>query len=238
VASRLRQALSDTVLGAGLAGDGLLVRLRRATIALLATVAAVGLGLIAFVSQVGWPTVLSGPIPAGPEPGVLQNAPIAAARPAVSQPSTRAQPSVRRLARAPLEGAEVGAPSVRSGSEVGSSRPAEAPPAEPAPPAQSPPQQAEAPDAAPEPVSVVVSSPSPAKPPDVEETRTVRASKAGRPAGKQGGKRGHAPKAAPPPPQAEEDDGDDGEEDKSAPGNDDRGSGHGHGHGKPDWAGH
>ncbi len=238
VAPRLRQALSNSVLGSSLAGDGLLVRLRRATIALLAVVAAVGLGLIAFVSQVGWPTVFSGPIPAGPEPGVVRNDPIAAPRLFVSQPSTRAQAAVRRAAATSLEGAGVRAPSVRSGSEIGSSHQVEAPPVEPAPPAQSPPQEAEAPEATPEPAPTVVSSPARARPPDVEETRAVRASKAGRHPGKPSGKRGNGPKAESSPPPRAEDEGDyDQEEDDSAPEKDDRGSGH-HGHGKPDWAGH
>jgi hypothetical protein len=238
MASRLRQTLSDTVLGSSLAGNGLLVRMRRATIALLAVVAAVGLGLIAFVSQVGWPTVFSGPIPAGPEPGVVYNDPIAAPRLFVSQSSTRAQAAVRRAAATRLEGAGAGAPSVRPGSEVGSSHQLEAPPVEPAPPAQSPPQQAEAPDAAPEPAPIVASSPDRARPPGVEETRAVRASKAGRPSGKPRGKRGPPPKAESPPPLVE-DDGDDydqGEDDK-APEKDDGRSGR-DGRGKPGWAGH
>ncbi|HEX5374626.1 MAG TPA: hypothetical protein VFW48_00545 [Solirubrobacterales bacterium] len=238
VASRFRQALSRTVLGSSLAGDGLLVRMRRATIALLAVVAAVGLGLIAFVSQVGWPTVFSGPIPAGPEPGVVRNDPIAAPRLFASQPGTRVQGVVRRAAGTLREGAGAGAPSVLSGSEVGSSHQAEAPPVEPAPPAPAPPQQAEVPDAAPEPAPMPVSSPDRARSPEVEETRAVRASKADRPPGKPRGKRGRAPKAEPPPPQMEEDSDDyDQGEDDSAPEKDDRGPGR-DGRGKPDWAGH
>jgi hypothetical protein len=44
----------------------MLLRLRRASIALLGLVGAVGLGLVFFISQIGWPGVLSGPLPATP----------------------------------------------------------------------------------------------------------------------------------------------------------------------------
>lgn len=57
-------------------GDGLL-RIRNVSIALLGLVTAIGLGLIAFVSQQGWPGVVSGPIPGGPAKSrVVQNDPI------------------------------------------------------------------------------------------------------------------------------------------------------------------
>jgi len=236
VASRLRQALSDTVLGSSLAGDGLLVRLRSTSIAILAAVAVVGLGLVAFISQLGWPAVSSGPIPAGPEPGVVRNDPIAAPRLFVSQSSTRAQARVRQAAATRLEGPGAGAPSVLPGSQVGSSHQAEAPPVEPVPPAQSPSQQAETPDTAPEPAPIVASSPDRAKSPDIEGTRAVRASKAGRPSGKPRGKRGSPPKAESPPPQVE-DDGDHQGENDNAPEKDDDRSGRDD-HGKPSWAGH
>lgn len=44
----------------------MLLRLRRASIALLGLVGAVGLGLVFFISQIGWPGVLSGPLPGAP----------------------------------------------------------------------------------------------------------------------------------------------------------------------------
>jgi hypothetical protein len=77
VLSKTRQALSRGLLGSSLAGDGMLVRLRSTTIGLLGLVTFVGLALIAFVSQIGWPGVLSGPLPAAPAPGVVQNDTIA-----------------------------------------------------------------------------------------------------------------------------------------------------------------
>ncbi len=55
----------------------MLVRLRSTTIGLLGLVTFVGLALIAFVSQIGWPGVLSGPLPAAPAPAVVQNDTIA-----------------------------------------------------------------------------------------------------------------------------------------------------------------
>src|SRR6478609_259611 len=53
--------------GQSLAGDGMLLRLRNASIALVGVVAAVGLGLTLFISQLGFPSVFSGPIPGSPE---------------------------------------------------------------------------------------------------------------------------------------------------------------------------
>lgn len=44
----------------------MLLRLRRASIALLGLVGAVGLGLVFFISQIGWPGVISGPLPGTP----------------------------------------------------------------------------------------------------------------------------------------------------------------------------
>jgi hypothetical protein len=61
--SRARHLLSHSVLGSNLAGDGLLVRLRSTSIGLLGVVTAVGLGLIAFIAQLGWPGVFNAPIP-------------------------------------------------------------------------------------------------------------------------------------------------------------------------------
>lgn len=66
VLSRIGQAFSHSLGGLSLAQDSMLLRLRRASLALLALIGAVGLGLVVFISQLGWPAVLSGPLPAGP----------------------------------------------------------------------------------------------------------------------------------------------------------------------------
>jgi len=85
VRSTLRNALSRSTLVTSLAGDGLLVRFRSTSIALLAVVAAVGLGLTGFIAQLGWPTVSSGPIPSGPRLGVVRNDPLVQPRVAPSR---------------------------------------------------------------------------------------------------------------------------------------------------------
>ena len=67
VASKVGQSVSQSLGGLSLASGSMLVRLRRTSIALLALVGAVGLGLIVFISQLGWPAVISGPLPGVPE---------------------------------------------------------------------------------------------------------------------------------------------------------------------------
>jgi hypothetical protein len=66
VASKLGHALTRSLDGLSLAEGSMLLRLRRASIAMLALVGAVGLGLVFFISQIGWPGVLSGPLPGAP----------------------------------------------------------------------------------------------------------------------------------------------------------------------------
>jgi hypothetical protein len=89
--SKIRERLRAA--GQSLAGDGMLLRLRNASIALVATVAAVGLGLTLFISQLGFPAVFSSPIPGSPtDPGAVHDA-IAlthsrAAGPSLPAPST------------------------------------------------------------------------------------------------------------------------------------------------------
>jgi hypothetical protein len=63
VASKLGHTLMRSLSGLSLAEGSMLLRLRRASIALLGLVGAVGLGLVLFISQIGWPGVLSGPLP-------------------------------------------------------------------------------------------------------------------------------------------------------------------------------
>jgi hypothetical protein len=77
VLSRIRQALSQHVSGSSLAGDGMLVRIRSTSIALLSLVTAIALGLVVFIAQQGWPEVFSGAIPAAPRAAVVHNDTIA-----------------------------------------------------------------------------------------------------------------------------------------------------------------
>jgi hypothetical protein len=86
--SKIRQRSWEV--GQSLAGDGMLLRLRNASIALVGAVAAVGLGLTLFISQLGFPAVFSGPIPDNPakagsvhdaialthSPGLAQSSPV------------------------------------------------------------------------------------------------------------------------------------------------------------------
>lgn len=66
VASKLGQAFSRSLDSLSLADGSMLLRMRRASFALFALVGAVGLGLIVFISQLGWPGVVSGPLPGSP----------------------------------------------------------------------------------------------------------------------------------------------------------------------------
>jgi hypothetical protein len=66
VASKVGHALTRSLGGLRLAEGSMLLRLRRASIALLGLVGAVGLGLVFFISQIGWPGVISGPLPGTP----------------------------------------------------------------------------------------------------------------------------------------------------------------------------
>src|SRR5262245_14485381 len=100
--SRLGQTL--LVAAPGVAGDGLLERLRNVTIAMLAAVAAIGLLLVGVVSREGWPRFADSPFPLLPierigdaQVAEEPNAPISApagpqGRPAPSIPAVPAPP--------------------------------------------------------------------------------------------------------------------------------------------------
>lgn len=167
VLSKVRHALSQHVSGSSLAGDGLLVRIRSTSIAMLAAVTAIGLGLVVFISQQGWPEVFSGPIPANPEAAVVHNDTIApppagggfggvAVTPRGGVPSNPSS--------APPRGARgVGAGSALAGSRQISSQ---GPAAHAAPIASEPPAATPAPSPAPTaPVQTPVATPAPAPAP-------------------------------------------------------------------------
>jgi len=129
---KLRHALRGPVARASLAGDGLLVRLRSTTIAMLGVVVAVGLALVAIASQMGWPSVLSGPLPQTPE-AFARNATIVAP----ASPSRRRSTTGRRHQRL----SRVAAPAVdapRRTSELTAANPVESPSPEAPPTSQQP----------------------------------------------------------------------------------------------------
>jgi len=66
VAFKLKKAIARSFAPSVLVGDGMLIRLRSTTIGILGLVAAVGLGLVGFVSNQGWPGVFGGPLPQAP----------------------------------------------------------------------------------------------------------------------------------------------------------------------------
>ncbi len=120
VLSRARHLLSSSVFGSSLAGDGLLVRLRSTSIGLLGVVTAVGLGLVAFISQLGWPGVFNAPIPGSPHEAARvhdaialtrQAPPIESALPTRNAPA----PTGSRPALSPGGAAGVGGPGADSG---------------------------------------------------------------------------------------------------------------------------
>jgi hypothetical protein len=96
VASRLKKAIARSVAPSVLVGDDMLIRLRSTTIGILGLVAAVGLGLVGFVSNQGWPGVIGGPLPQAPT-RIVENEAISASTPA---PSGTKQSSHRHRAGA------------------------------------------------------------------------------------------------------------------------------------------
>ncbi len=98
----------------------MLVRLRSTSIALLSLVTAIGLGLTAFIAQLGWPGVFNGPIPGTPAKVGTVHGAIALKQEAgaPSQPRSGASPS-DSASPARVQGASSG-PSSESG--LGGSR--------------------------------------------------------------------------------------------------------------------
>ncbi len=144
--------LSRSVFGSSLAGDAMLVRLRSTSIALLALVTAIGLGLVAFISQLGWPGIVNSPIPSNPtEAGAVHGAialthsPPAAAHSPRRSPRSRAAGAAGKAA--PTRGHAV--PARNSAPGVGGSHQLGGSPAGPSPTAEAQPQ----------PTSVPVSQP-------------------------------------------------------------------------------
>jgi hypothetical protein len=164
VLSSARKLLSRSILGSSLAGDGLLVRLRSTSIGLLGLVAAVGLGLIAFISQLGWPGVFSQPIPGPPAGAGAVHDAIALTRPT---PALGVSNATHALSRAAVRRAVHGHGGGRapSGSPaIGGSRQLAATGGETTTPA-SPPAPAPAPAAEPAPQPPVPAGEATSQPP-------------------------------------------------------------------------
>src|SRR5580765_2479301 len=106
VASKVKKAIARSFAPSVLVGDDMLGRLRSTTIGILGLVAAVGLGLVGFVSNQGWPGVFGGPLPQAPT-RLVENQAISAPSPV---PNGRKQSSHPHRA-----GATSPSPSTRGG---------------------------------------------------------------------------------------------------------------------------
>jgi len=205
-----RHALRGSArLSAGLAGDGLLVRMRSIVIAMLGVVTAVGLALVAVVSQVGWPSVLSGPLPQAPGPSFVRNATIVAPPSPSPRRGSPGQPR-RRLGRA-------APPSAAGTANLASELTAASPVESPAPSTPPGPRHPSAPDSNDQ---GAPSAPSPAPTPGASPTSPSDEADQGD-ADPPTGKTPNPPVAAAP------------ESPESSPGH----SGESHGGGPPPWAG-
>jgi hypothetical protein len=168
VASKIGHALTRSLGGLSLARGSMLLRLRRASIALLGLVGAVGLGLVFFISQIGWPGVLSGPLPGTPtRVGTVRDA-IAlthpGSTPATSRPvavgSGQGAGEAMRRGVAPSRGSRTGhSKQVRNGTGVHPGHGA-AQPGSPQPALESAPEPA-APTPAPSATPTATGSPTP-----------------------------------------------------------------------------
>lgn len=145
----------------------MLVRLRSTSIALLGVITAIGLGLVAFISQLGWPGVINSPIPGPPvEAGAIHNAT------ALAQPGANVVPAPVRESHSPVVHTRRthGGPEPTDDSNLGHSQPLGAPPAAQSPlPAVAQPPTSSVPVSGPtsEPTASPPASSSPASAPPV-----------------------------------------------------------------------
>jgi hypothetical protein len=174
--SRRGQLASRLKTKPSLAGNGLLERMRSTTFALLGITAAMGLGLVALVSQQGWPYLPALPIPAAPPehaavhdarvvtPSLIASGPLEfhtgtsgsaqfAGFGGVKGPVIQARGSSHLSGSHQVGGRAVSPPSPGEGQSAGEGT------AEPAPPSQ---PVSEAPAPTPAPTATPVSAPNPA----------------------------------------------------------------------------
>lgn len=161
VRSKLGNSVSRSLSGSSLIGDGMLVRLRSSTLAILGFVAAVGLAMVAAVSQQGWPDVLTGPLPQAPSADFARNDPIAAPVDAFAPP-----PVFAGIERSPRDRPKrrPGSSNAVAASKLTGARQVAAAPSEPAP---------AAPTATPEPVAAAPAPPAAASAPTPNATQTT-----------------------------------------------------------------
>jgi hypothetical protein len=217
VNSSPRHPIVASIVGTSLTGDGLLVRLRSAMIGMLGMVAAVGLGLVAVISQIGWPSVVSGPIPDGPAPAVVRNDAIAPPPLALRGPRSAARARIAgRRGAANADGGPAPSLALATSHRAGPAPATPTPPAKPSPPsAGQSPATGESPPAQ-------VAPPATAQPPAKKEPPAKEPSSPPATASDSPGHSGESHGGGPPP---------------WAPAGS-GGNGNGGGHGKPDWAGH
>jgi hypothetical protein len=215
-----RHSLVASIAGASLIGDGLLVRLRSTLIGLLGAVTAVGLSLVVVISQIGWPSVVSGPIPDGPAAAVVRNDTIAPPPLVPRGPRSSAAQGRVHGHRGAVSADEGSGPSLA----LATSRQTGPTPVTPAPPAKPPPSSTG------QPPTTGQSSPAPATTPAAKAPPAAK-----EPPAKE-------PTAPSPPATASDSPGHSGESHGGGPppwapaGGGDHGNGDEHG--KPDWAGH
>jgi hypothetical protein len=208
------------------AGDSLPVRLRSTTIGLVGLVAAVGLGLVAMISQQSWPEAVKTPLPQAPQSGVVRNDTLALSP--APQSSSRSQRNNSRVAvtQSPLVSQTDG------DVHLGGSQQLESPPNAPSPVLEPPASHPEPHGQGPPPPSAAATEPSAAgapastaePPPPAEDAGPLSASEPEISPGNSGQAPGNSSHGNGPPPWT--------------------GGGHGPtsenpgGHGKPSWAGH
>lgn len=160
----------------------MLARLRSTTIALLSAVTLVGLGLIAFIAQLGFPGAFNGAIPDGPGGSAAVHDAIALTPgPGIGNPTlVFHRPSAR--VRAPSRGASGPGtgPDLGSLNQAGHAPPAGKSPGEPAqPPSTSVPEPAGEPAPAPETPAPSAASPKPEAPAQPEKSSSKKSKSRG-----------------------------------------------------------
>jgi len=230
VLSRFGKELSRRVSQLSLAGDSLPARLRSTTIGLVGLVAAVGLGLVAMISQQDWPDSINAPLPRAPQLGVVRNDPLV-----LSQALRSSSPQPPRSSRAVTTQAPPADPRAAVGGTLGDAQQVEAATGGPA-------SVPEAPESHPEPQGQGSPPPSEATGPAAGAGTPASTAEPPPATGDTGPQTAGEPEAPAEEPEAVPD-APDGEPGDFSHGNRPppwAGGGHGHpgGHGKPSWVGH